>query len=614
MSRIHCARSILLAVNALSCLLVGQMVLASPVYEIQTLGLTDAEHTGDLGSRYSAVYSLNESSQIIGWSSRYFGGADAGQSTWFYDHGVTTRIGLTDAEHTGSDGYQLNIATSLSEGGQAIGFAGRYDGSGAQSGRSAWLYDLGTTTRIGFIDADYTSSDGGRYSEAEAVNDSGQAIGLSYRYSGNTVSGEVAWLYDHGTTTRIGFTDAAHTRSDGYQASWAASINSAGQVVGSSWRSGNRSAWLYDHGTTTRIGLIDAAQPNSDISYADSINAAGQVIGRTTIVAAASVYFGQSAWIYDHGATTRVGLTTAEHTRNDGYRFSQASAMNEVGQAVGFTFRFSGSTDAGRSAWIASHGVTTRLGFTTADYTDNNGYQYSEPYSSPGAFNAAGQVIGYSNRYSDAADMGRAAWLGSVNATTRLGLTTADYTRNDGYQFSDARSINKLGQVIGYSFRYDGSTALGMAGWFFDDDLNQTIPLVFSSRASDGYCLTLPMYLADDGTVVGQYELFNTQDLDLGSRAFVWSTGIGFHDLGSLVDGGLSANGWQYLYRATMINSHGDIVGRGAPAGYYATDMAFVMSPVPEPSTIALVLGALIPLALWSRRLRSRLHAVSLAD
>ena len=81
----------------------------------------------------------------------------------------------------------------------------------------------------------------------------------------------------------------------------------------------------------------------------------------------------------------------------------------------------------------------------------------------------------------------------------------------------------------------------------------------------------------------------------LGPSAFLWSVGDGFHDLGLLVDGGLTANGWQSLYNASLMDGQGDIVGRGRLTSYPGGDFAFLMSPVPEPSTVILLLGGLLP-------------------
>ena len=471
------------AAGALCFVLVGQNLFAATSYDIEMLGFTDAEHTSDIGARYSAPYAMDESSQVIGWSARFDGGTPTGQSTWSYDNGVITRMGFHDADCTRADGWQWSAAYTQNAAGQAIGYSDLYSGS-TSLGWKAWFYNHGITTRLGFVGSEYTASDGGQMSEPRALNDAGQVIGWSYRYSGSTNVGQSAWLYDAGTTIRLGYTDAAHTGSDGYQYSEARAINTAGQIVGYSWRpsNGKSTAWLDDQGTMTRLGLIDPNYSSLDSSTADSINAAGQVIGQSAYGIASSPYYGADAWLYDGGVTTRVGLTDAGHTRNDGWKVSQASSLSEAGGVAGFSYRYSGGTNTGQSAWVYDGSVTTRIGLTDTLHTrSSDGYQDSAPeIPSKTPLNNAGQVIGRSRRYVGAAEAGQSAWLYSGGTTTLLGFTDLMHKRApDGYRYSEALSLNDAGQVIGFSKRYDLTADLGQSGWFFDNGLNQLVALEF---------------------------------------------------------------------------------------------------------------------------------------
>jgi hypothetical protein len=601
MPRTCLARSSIVSVFILFLTFAAGSLSAATTYDIEPLGFTDAEHTFGTSIRYSAPYSINESGQVIGWSARYSSVTNMGQSTWFYNDGATTRIGLIGAEYDRNDGYRYSYASSLNAAGQAIGFSNRYSGS-AESGRAAWLYDLGVTTRLGFVGDAYDSTGGAHFSEAKSLNDAGQVIGISYRYNGSLAFGQSAWLYDDGTTTRLGFTDSAHTRSDGYQYSWTSSINGAGKVVGWSYRNGGQSAWLYDQGITTRLGLIDPAHPNSDKSEAISINTSGQVAGNSDYSLTSSLYFGQAAWLYEGGTTTRVGLTDSEHTHSNSCKYSEAMSLNQTGNVVGFSYRYSGSTMTGRSAWVYDDGVTTRMGLTDAEHTRSDGYQYSQSAASPKALNEAAQVIGYSQRYSGTSDMGRSVWIYSQGATSLLGMTDSQHTKLSGYRFSEGFSINEQGQAIGISYRYDGNDDNGISGWFYDDDLKQLFSLDFSI-APNGRCFTIPEYLADDGTVLGQYVLYDASGNDLGAYAFRWSIAGGLEELGPLVDGGLTANGWELLGEASSMNSQGDIVGRGFRTSCSGAEFAFLMTPVPEPATWILLLGGLGVFALLPRRL-----------
>ena len=92
--------------------------------------------------------------------------------------------------------------------------------------------------------------------------------------------------------------------------------------------------------------------------------------------------------------------------------------------------------------------------------------------------------------------------------------------------------------------------------------LDQTIPLRLSTR-SNGYAYSNATYLGEDGLVLGTYTLFDALDNDLGRRAFYFTIADGLHDLGSLVEGGLAANGWDSLANAIRTNGLGQILGLG---------------------------------------------------
>ena len=82
-------------------------------------------------------------------------------------------------------------------------------------------------------------------------------------------------------------------------------------------------------------------------------------------------------------------------------------------------------------------------------------------------------------------------------------------------------------------------------------------------------------------------------------HAFLWKSGAGMQDLNNLV---ASSAGWMLGY-AQAINDNGQIAGYGInPSGQ---THAFLLTPIPEPSTLAL-LGisavSLIGCGLWRRR------------
>ena len=148
---------------------------------------------------------------------------------------------------------------------------------------------------------------------------------------------------------------------------------------------------------------------------------------------------------------------------------------------------------------------------------------------------------------------------------------------------------------------------MGQDAWFYDPVLDQTFALQLSTR-SDGYAYSSAAYLGEDGLVLGTYTLFDALDNNLGNRAFYFTIADGLHDLGSLVDGGLAANGWDYLASAIRANGLGQILGYGKLTSQSGGQMAYLLTPiaVPEPSTFLLAAAAFAGLLLPRRAVGSR--------
>ena len=557
---------------------------AVPSYSIVPLGFDDLEHTRDDGYKYSIPEQLNEAGQVTGYSSRYNGGTNfLGYSAWLYDGVTTINVGLTGPEYTHNNGYKETELDELNEAGQVTGYSVRYNGG---NGTSAWIYDGATTIDIGLTGPEHTRENGSKESYVSQLNEAGQVRGHSERYNGgSTFMGETAWLYDGATTIELGLIGPAYTRSDGYKFSRASYLNEAGQVIGYSGRYNGStnlgsSAWLHDAETTIELGLTGLEHTRND-GYRNSqaefglLNEAGQVAGISARFDG-DTDFGQSAWLYDGMTTINIGLTSAEHTRNDGYKYSLPLRMNEAGQVAGDSNRYNGSADFGQSAWLYDGATTIELGLTGPEHTRNDGRRFS---SSP-ELNEAGQVAGNSARYNGGAYWGSSAWLYDGVTTIDIGLTGSEYTRSDGYKFSYTRGLNNAGQVWGTSDRYNGgSTYLGDDPWLYDPVLDQTFSLHLSTR-SDGYAGSSIRYLGEDGLVVGTYDLYDSLDNYLGSRIFYFTVADGLHDLGPLVDGGLAANGWEHLATALGANSLGQIIGTGARTGGGDGSVTYLLTPL----------------------------------
>ena len=354
----------------------------------------------------------------------------------------------------------------------------------------------------------------------------------------------------------LGFDDPAHTHEYGFRHSEAYELNEAGQVIGSSQRlRGN-----YD-----------------DLGY--------------------------SAWLYDGATTINIGFTGPEYTRDDGYKFSGARQLNEAGQVTGHSDRYAdGGFYPSRIAWLYDGTTTIPVGLTGPEHTKNDGYKESEAKQ----LNEVGQVVGNSKRYnSGSTQLGYSAWLYNGATTIKVGLTSGEYTLESGLQESAPQRLNKTGQVIGYSSRYIDNHYSGQSAWFYDPTLNQTFPLVLST-SSDGYAFSYAYYLGEDGLVLGKYHLYDDQDNHLGERAFSFTIEDGMHDLGSLIEGGLTASDWDFLASAIRANGRGQIIGHGAHSSQSIRQLPYLLTPaIPEPSSLLLAgLAATLMAAVLIHRKR----------
>ncbi|MBX3362220.1 MAG: hypothetical protein KF912_07120 [Phycisphaeraceae bacterium] len=570
----------------------------NPSEGLTQLGLFSPEHVRSDGQRKSFVVGVNPNGRVIGSSTRYSGASERGSSAWTWTRATNAvQLGLVDTEHTSTDGHRFSQARSI-RGNTVVGTSSRYSASG-QSGASAWAWEpsLGTI-RIGFVGPEYTRSDGlqsssvGAATGGKTINGNGRVLGSSDRFAGDSNGSPIAWTWTRESgTIELGFTDADHTSPTGSRTSRARSMNDAGQIVGWSSRrtpGGGDSAWIWSDATgPVRIGLVDSVHTGRDgrqESRAQFLNGAGMTAGWSTRPGAPGK--GRSAWVWtEESGSLRIGLIDAEHTGASGTQFSTPTGISESGQVVGYSKQ--GQFGNGRSvwAWDRESGVH-RAGLTDALHTGADGRRVSLLH----ARNEAGHLAGLSFRYGDAVN-GTSAWTWSMERdTVQIGLYDDRHTRGDGITSSDVNKMNVGGDVIGISERYNGATSLGRSGWFYEYATDITHALTFSeSPRGDAY--TDPSFVTSSGWVLGQYDLYAGDGL-VSRNGFIWSVSEGFADLGSLVEGGLSAAGWESLgevvsaseYR--MIVGFGDVIGTSGTAAF-----ALTMGTIPAPSAL-LFMGA----------------------
>jgi len=305
---------------------------------------------------------------------------------------------------------------------------------------AATLIDLGTL--------------GGDFSTANAVNSVGQVVGYSYLADGTT---ERAFLWQSGVMTSLG-TLPGYT-----QGSRATSINSAGQVVGTSSNGGlSVHAFFWQSGTMTDLGSLLGGNYNA----AYDINDAGQIVGEASTPGDTVIY----AFLRQPDGTV-INLGTLP-----GYAMSTASSINNAGQVVGEALT---SSFTGR-AFLWQGGVMTDLG-TLPNYT-NSSYAYD--------INSAGQVVGYANNATGT--MRAFLWqsgTGMTNLGTMGGADSAAYGINDTGQIVGSSGI--LGGPVTHAFfrSTDGTmTDLGvLAGYTSSAQaINNALQIVGASTSSAG--------------------------------------------------------------------------------------------------------------------------------
>ncbi|HST79825.1 MAG TPA: HAF repeat/PEP-CTERM domain-containing protein [Verrucomicrobiae bacterium] len=217
---------------------------------------------------------------------------------------------------------------------------------------------------------------------------------------------------------------------------------------------------------------------------------------------------------------------------------SSGSGINNAGQVTGSSWPLSSSSHA----FLYSNGQMSDLG------TLGGSFSVGE------AINDAGQVAGFSDTFTNATR----AFLYSNDQMTDLGTSGGTSSYGNG--------INNAGQVTGFS-----------GGSLTAHTLLYSNGQVVDLGPGIGYAIN------DAGQVTGASN----------GHAFLYSNGR-ITDLNDLIDPALGIP----LTGAAGINNHGQIVaGYGSRGGSYV----YLLTPVPEPSTCALLSIPLSVLLVWSR-------------
>ncbi len=296
------------------------LLTATPVYQVVDLG--------SLGGGSGAATALNSSGLAVGWgltasqsiqAFRSNGGGVAqaldpfaqGRAQGVNDSGRTVGIrfdayGNAEAVSWSADG--LSVST-LAGGVNSYAMAINANGAivGAADGRAVRFTDSGPVNIV---------MSGAAWSSANAVNSNGAVAGTAQLTNG-TFRAFTAGPSSGSTATMLG--------TLGGGASYGQAINSAGSVAGGSTTTrGYLHAFLYSRGKLQDLGTL--AGGNNSSAY--GVNDAGQVVGYSQVSGGDS-----SAFLFENGQMRDLNQLIAADL---GWRLSEASAINNNGQIVGF--------------------------------------------------------------------------------------------------------------------------------------------------------------------------------------------------------------------------------------------------------------------------------------
>lgn len=258
----------------------------------------------DLGKPLlSEVTGINNRGQVIGnaVSNGGFTGIYT-SNAWLYSAGAWGQL-------TPPAGFESFFASGINDSGAITGALASC--ASAFSCSQAFVFSNGVFTPLGVLVGNLPGTSAGA-----AINSAGTVAGNSQPAPG-------PWEYANGVVTQLIFPGSPESIVSG--------INANGVIAGTTFVSpppmvdapSTASAFVYDHGTVTSIGTLGhPALPVVSDSYANAINASGQVVGQST-----SDSGDEHAFLYTNGTFTDLGTL--------GGRQSAATAVNVAGQAVG---------------------------------------------------------------------------------------------------------------------------------------------------------------------------------------------------------------------------------------------------------------------------------------
>ena len=282
-------------------------------------------------------------------------------------------------------GGSFSQAQAINASGQITGIAGDSSGNGV-----VFLYSKGKMTDVGSL--------GGSKAIGNAINKSAQIAGYSTNSAGTyrafvTVKGKLVDIGDLGGGSSVAY-----------------GLNDSGQVVGATYLAGGGVApFLYSKGKMIDLGTLGGQGWNS----AQGINNAGVVVGTAW---ASNGFFG---FVWKNGKMKQLRTLGS---------FSQAYAINNKGQITGDAY----TPSSDLHAFLMTGGKFKDLGVISGSASWGFG------------INDSGVVVGQST-YGQG---------GSYHAFVYSGRKMKDLNNlipaNSGWELYVANGINEAGKIVGY--------------------------------------------------------------------------------------------------------------------------------------------------------------------
>ena len=130
-------------------------VEAAANYDLTWLGLPGAQFIKDDGTVYAESFQIADNDLVLGRNRSFYGTATNYGDAWWVSDGTTTdRVGLFDADHTKTTGYQQTYVLGFYGGGQFVaGESQKYRTDDSTISNTPWVWDGTQTIALGLTGA-----------------------------------------------------------------------------------------------------------------------------------------------------------------------------------------------------------------------------------------------------------------------------------------------------------------------------------------------------------------------------------------------------------------------------------------------------------------------------